>query len=68
MIPRRLAQPCPLPLHSLSAHTVVYLCRVAGYGGIRPFPGGGFECTMLRCLARQCPLSRRLVRVYATTH
>ena len=30
-----LAQPCPLPLYSLPAHTVVQLCRVPGYGGIR---------------------------------
>ena len=36
-MPRCLAQPCPLPLYSLPGHTVVYLCRVAGYGGVRSF-------------------------------
>ena len=40
MMPRCLAQPwkSPLPLYALPAHTVVYLCQVAGYGGIRSFP------------------------------
>ena len=37
MMPPCLAQPCPLSLYSLPAHTVVYLSRVAGYGGIRAF-------------------------------
>ena len=102
-MPRRLAQPCPLPLYSLPAHAVVYWCVLgprpitfevgrgvelydAAVSGTTvsaphaphclhtllftlvelldtalsdPFPGGGFGCTMRRCLAWQCPLSRR---------
>ena len=67
MMPLCLTQPCPLPPYSLPAHAVVYFCRVAGYGGICSFPWLRFECTMLRCLSWQCPLSRRFVRVYSTS-
>ena len=111
MMPRYLAQPCPLSVYALPAHDVVYgLCSLgitidvvrgvvlydAAVSGTAvptlplltacthccvctfvelldtavsaPFPDCGFKCTMLRVLARQCPLSRRLVRVYPITH
>ena len=50
-------------------HTLWCTCVVLPDTAVSaPFSGCGFECTVRRYLARQCPLSRRLMRVYAATH
>ena len=53
MMPRRLAQPCPLSLCSRPAHAVVYpyVLRASATTWM-----AWLSCMMPRCLAQPCPL------------
>jgi hypothetical protein len=55
MMPRRLAQPCPLSLYFLPAHAVVYW-HVLDPLTITLKWVVGLSCMLPRCLAQPCPL------------
>ena len=64
MMPRRLAQPCPLSLYSLSAHAVVYLNTAV----ITFEVDRGVKFMMPRCLAQPWPLSLSSLPLHADVY
>ena len=80
MMPRRLAQPCPLSLYSLSAHAVVYLNTAvitfevdrgvelydaAASGTAMPSPPLLAACTRCRVLGSSCWIRYQLLFLVA---